>query len=357
MKRQSFAWLCTPRLRGSTRAGSHSAEQVVGMLGGNSYGATASPAGVHSHAGRPSKKPGLSACFAALLCLLWAAACAAPSAPRRAYFPFGKLSGQAFSAPQVQADAVRETFGEDPNAVLLAIDEDSSFRAVTSAVQRLREKRLAVGYWIDVRCGPGADDGFEARLARARRVLADRPPCDAIFVAGLEGERLPCGCFEATCAASADAPPVQSTVRFLAALRSLPAGPILVPVWPDESGPGAATCSDPGCLAAHCAERSTQVWSALLADSPRMALVFGPQAPGDPAVRVGERLRLWSRLRGSSPTGQGGVGATIVTVLPGLNWSGDQLAAAVAAVRGSDRGGFVVLHCATRRSERPAPVR
>lgn len=287
------------------------------------------------------KLPAMRAAFAGFL-LSWFGACAAP-VPSRAYFPFSNLNGQVFSAPQVLADARRESFGGEPNAVVLAIDENSSFRAVSDAVLQLRLRNLAVGYWIDARTADGAEDGFEPRLAHVRAVLNNRPPADAIFLAGLPGERLSCGCYRTLCGATDDVQAPETCAHFVAALRGFTGGAIVVPVWPDEGGLKPEACASAACNAARCGERAARAFGAVRADSTRVALQFSGAAAATPASFVMERLMGWSQLKGNAPTAVPGSTSTLLAVLPGLEWKSKELEPAVAAVRSRARGGFLIV--------------
>ncbi len=279
-----------------------------------------------------------------ILFLLWAGACTAPTPPRRAYFPFADLNGQVFSAPQVLAGARRESFGDEVNAVVLAIDENSSFRAVTDAVLRLREKSLAVGFWIDARVADGTGSDFDARLAHARAVLNNRPPADAIFLAGLQGQRLPCGCYQTLCAATDNVLVPETCARFVAALRGFTGGATVVPVWSDEGGLEPGACALPACIESRCGQRAARAFGSVRADSTRVALQFSSAASADPASFVAERLERWSQLKGNAPSAVPGLASTLLAVFPGLEWQSAEIGAAVAGLHSRDRGGFVVVH-------------
>ncbi len=274
--------------------------------------------------------------------LLLLSSCAAPL-PRRAYFPSANLNCQVFSAPQVLAGARRQGFGGAPNAVMLAIDENSSFRAVADAVLRLREGNLAVGYWVDARLADDASRGFDARLAHVRAVLNNRPPADAIFLAGLQGERLYCGCYRTLCGATDDVLVPETCARFVAALRGFTGGAIVVPVWADEGGLKPEACASPPCIEARCGERGARAFGCVRAESTRVALQFSSPAPAAPASFVAERLMGWSRLKAYAPSAVPGSAATLLAVLPGLDWQSTELEQAVAAVRSRDRGGFLIV--------------
>ena len=274
--------------------------------------------------------------------LLCFASCAAP-VPQRAYFPFANLNGQLFSAPQVLAEARRESFGSPPNAIVLAIDENSSFRAVSDAVLHLRLSNLAVGYWIDARAADGDDHGIEARLAHARAVLNNRPPADAIFLAGLAGELLPCGCYSTLCGATEPVQVPETCAQLVAALRGFTGGAIVVPAWPDAGGLKPDACSSRTCIEARCGERAARAFAAVRAESTRVALQFSGAASATPASFVMERLMGWSRLKANTPAAPPGSAATLLAVLPGLEWKSAELEPAVSAVRSRDRGGFLIV--------------
>lgn len=297
--------------------------------------------------------PGLAAA-ALFVC---ATACTASGPANHAFFPFTKLRGQLFSPPQVLADAKRESFGDEPNAIVLCIDENSSFRAVTGAVLRLRERGLPVGYWIDVRGAPGSGADFDARLARARAVLEDRPAADAIFLAGLQGGSMLCGCREALCGVIGTADPREGA-RLVAALRGFTGSTIIVPVWSDTKFES-QKCPAPDCIQASCDQRRELAWLSLRAESDRLALDFtstpsegigfhlpSAGAPSEGiAFHVRSLLHGWSRLVPPAPLARSRPDATIIAVLPGLEWPSAELASAIAGIQVTDLGGFLVIHC------------
>ena len=296
-------------------------------------------------------------------------ACASPGPPRRARFPFESLRAEMFSPPQVLAGAQRPKLVHEANAVVLALDEESSFRAVTSALVDVRQRDLAVAYWIDlahtprlarlhpewVEGGPNSvcvpissAEGFAAQLERVAALLRERPPADAIFLCGLSGSPLECGCAFAICEpqASFDA---AAPARFVAAVRGYAGGAPVVPVASNAapSSLRGQLCASRACVAKGCAAREDQVWSTLRAHSPKIAVVLLPPSESeDPTNDCVRALKHWSRAPAPvlpasfAPT----TGTLLLAVLPASAFGSANLAPALSAVQLA-ADGYVISYC------------
>ncbi len=273
------------------------------------------------------------------------AACTAPGPPTRAQFPFEDLHGQVFSPPQVLADAARGSSGEAPNAIVLAIDSRSSFRAVAGAVQRLRERNVAVGYWVDVLGGADAGQDFESILARARAALNDRPPADAVFLAGFDGPALSCGCARSTCGVADLVRDPRDAGRLLSALRAHVGGATIVPVVSAGGSALEGRCDLEECSKAQCAERERLAWSELRREAPRVALMFRPdeRERARLAASISARILHQSQL-GATPPPAGPGTALVLAVFDASEWTAADLRQALAGVRQASRGGSLVSH-------------
>lgn len=291
-----------------------------------------------------------------LFLLSFLPACRAPSPPERDWFPAFELRAPLFSAPQILADAARDNFGDQPRAVVIAVNERSSLRAVDEALRRVRDSGRSAAYWIeaperDSGAGAGAPLDAEQRLAHARTVLRDRRPADAWFVAALQGAALPCGCSESLCATGDADPDPLAAARFVRALAGFADGAPLIPVWCDR-GPGSAlACSAEACAAAGCGALEGRAFAALREATRHLALAFEPSvlraagAPGEASTYVARRLS-WAAARPSGGPAQA-AGATLA-VLPVGDLSPESLQAAVAGVRATPRGGWVLVHAPLR---------
>jgi hypothetical protein len=294
--------------------------------------------------------------FRGLFLLLLLPACRAPAPPERDWFPAFELRAPLFSAPQILADAARDNFGEQPRSVVIAVNERSSLRAVDEALRRVRDAGRSAAYWIeapvrDSGTGAGAALDADQRLAHARTVLRDRRPADAWFVAGLQGAALPCGCSETLCAAQDAKPDPLAAARFVRALAGFADGAPLIPVWCDRGPDSALSCSAEACAAAGCGALERRAFAALREATRHLALAFEPSvllaagAPGEASAYVARRLS-WAAARPSSGPATA-AGATLA-VLPVRDLAPESLQAAVAGVRATPRGGWVLVHAPLR---------
>ncbi|HTF90782.1 MAG TPA: hypothetical protein VK843_20345 [Planctomycetota bacterium] len=276
---------------------------------------------------------------------LLAASCVSDAPPKRAFFPIENLRGAIFTPSQVQADAKRTDLGQGPNAVVLAIDEQGSYRAAANAVTLLRERGLAVGYWIEL-----SPEDPEAELERLRDLLQNRPEADAIFLAGLQGEPAACGCGSFECCGRHDKteqPDASSAARFIASVPAFARGAIVVPVWLDGCAPHSVECARRDCQDPACEQRATLAWNALLADSARVALQLRPaplakQAGVDSSAALAARLRVWMGIQPLPLSAAQTPATTIIAVLSSAELGPDELARAIAGVRLVRRTGLLI---------------
>jgi hypothetical protein len=280
-------------------------------------------------------------------------ACASPGPPRSALFPIANLRGVMFTAPQVLADAQRTDLGGALNAVVLAIDEKSSYRAVANAVTRLRERDQAVGFWIDCASAQGREPAaadFEARVARVRDLLAKHVRADAIFLAGLEGPPAACGCGSLECCRSEAKEPARDAreaARIVAAVSTFSQGALVVPVWLDGCAPPAHECSARDCRDADCVENATRAWNAMRAESARIALLLHdkagtPQAIADVSARIAGRLQTWMSLPAPPLPATTSGSASFIAVLSAADFAPGDLGRAIAGVQLAQRMGLLI---------------
>ncbi len=304
-------------------------------------------------------------CLAAGALVAIVSACVSNAPPSHAFFPFENLRGVIFTPPQVLADAQRPGLGQPPNAIVLAIDERNSYRAVANAVARVRERGLAVGYWIELSKAPTlatSSDEFSAQLQRVHDLLANFPPADAIFLSGLQGAAAACDCGSLECYA-ADSPAVngaqQNTnvaARFVTSVRTFASGAIVVPVWLDGCAPRSSECEARHCKDADCEANATLAWNAMRADSSRVALSLrnsplAQPAGADASIWPAARLRAWMRQPPTTlPSTQIGA-TTLVAVLSAAEFSPAELARAVASVQFVRRTGLLLDYTPPPSSE------
>lgn len=244
-----------------------------------------------------------------------------------------RVSAELTNPATVTIDRVKSWKDRGVNAVALTLDERHDPQSYRAAADLLASSGLALYYWIEVARNPAMADAhpewmaslgvhrdwhaafaqsplprkgevakaypwvpiaskpaFDAHLKRIESLLRERAAGDwrGLLLNDLQGGPSSCGCGNPLCRWATDykVPPTCQTVaaddvaaRFLAQVRELTPGKLLIPVWtteceeedlPTTLAPGGKSTGLSGgvpCANATCPQAFTRQWSALVAEN------------------------------------------------------------------------------------------
>lgn len=302
----------------------------------------------------------------------------------------------------------------DFNAVLLHIEDDrkSSRQDIIAAYETAQRHQLPCSYWIEVaRCPTLADErpelmaslqghpewrrffpqvpeprddevvktypwvpvisheGFDAQLARIKKLLDGLPKPDGLFLNDLQGAPSACGCGHPLCRWTTDYGPKRSTAklgpdaaaRFVAAVSKAARIPQVIPVWATEceAHDKQTLCAGVGCYEGLCWKEFAKQLAPLADRREPLALLL-PFRAFERDLPIYPDRAGWIReaveLMRTQPVRHRGTPVPpdrLIAVLQGWDVSHRELMAQIAQAQLAGVRGFVVSQVAIDQSWEP----
>ena len=291
-------------------------------------------------------------------------------------------------------------------AVVLLVDSNKAeeTKKNAAAADQIKAAGLELGYWIEIaRCPELADahplwmaslqghlewrrfhkdfvfpkagevvknypwvpilyeEAFAAHLERVKKLLADLPPAQRLFLNDLQGSPSACGCGNPVCRWTADYGPIvtakklgdDAAARFVAEVRKrISNETTVIPVWTTEceehDKEKDALCAGVGCFKGICWKACTKQLTPLAEGSPQIGVLllyqeFGQDSPAykQPAGWISHALAGFSTM----PPKHGGkaIGPErLIAVLQGSGVTERQLADQIARAGEVHAAGYLV---------------
>jgi hypothetical protein len=216
---------------------------------------------------------------------------------------------------------------------------------------------------------------FDAHLTRIKRLLADRPLAQGVFLNDLQGAPSACGCGNPVCRWTTDYGPIATATKlgddapakFIAAVkRIVPEGTRVIPVWTteceehDKSG----LCAGVGCYQGTCWKVYSRQLTPLAAEANMMGTLmlykeFGQNGPQykDRAGWISHALKHGFVEQPAKHGGATVAASRLIAVLQGWDVSDAEIQAQIEQARVAGAAGYIVALFRIDQSWQPRLVK